>query len=255
MTPPGAPPSTPLPPCLRPPAVVREPEEDGLPWNERHLQCIWADARLRPALATTGGLPVRVLDPGRWNGGGGPDFRGAVVEIGGAVRRGDVEVHVRAGDWFAHGHDRDPAYRDVVLHLAWYPPAPGEAAPEVPLALLRDAMRDRPGFSFDQIDPASYPRPAGSDLARPCRDALRGAAPAEVAALLERAGRSRASAQMHCRWRSFQVKPAVAGSRAASAARRHAGNGTPDGDPATASAPARSRRRSRSSRGTCAARA
>ena len=191
MTPPGAPPSTPLPPCLRPPAVVHEPEEDGLPWNERHLQCIWADARLRPALATTGGLPVRVLDPGRWNGGGGPDFRGAVVEIGGAVRRGDVEVHVRAGDWFAHGHDRDPAYRDVVLHLAWYPPVPGEAAPEVPLALLRDAMRDRPGFSFDQIDPASYPRPAGSDLARPCRDALRGAAPAEVAALLERAGRAR----------------------------------------------------------------
>ena len=60
---------TPLPPCLAPAAAAAEPETAGVPWDERHLQCVWADDRLRPAaLATTGGLPVRVLDePMRWS--------------------------------------------------------------------------------------------------------------------------------------------------------------------------------------------
>ena len=182
-----------LPPCLGPIPSVAEPETAGVPWDERHLQCIWADARLRPPLVTTGGLPVRVLDPGRWNGGAGPDFRGATVEIGGSVRKGDVEVHVRPGDWNAHGHSARPDYANVVLHVAWFPPEPDEALPEIPLALLRDAMLQRPGFSFDQIDPSAYPRPEGSDVDRPCRNALAGARSADVVALLEGAGRARAA--------------------------------------------------------------
>ena len=47
MTAPAAP--LPLPPCLAPAGRAEEPETDGVAWNERHLQCIWADARLRPA--------------------------------------------------------------------------------------------------------------------------------------------------------------------------------------------------------------
>ena len=109
------------------------------------------------------------------------------VEIGGELRTGDVEIHVRPGDWNAHGHSADPAYADVALHVAWFPPAPDEVLPEIPLALLRDAMLDRPGFSFDQIDPSAYPRPPRSDLDRPSRDALAAAPPAEVASLLARA--------------------------------------------------------------------
>ena len=160
---PGAPIAPRLPACLGRFDAAREPETAGVSWNERHLQCIWADARLRPAaLSTTGGRPVRVLDPGAWNGGPGPDFLGAALEIGGEPRRGDVEIHVRPGDWAAHGHSADPAYANVALHVAWFPPAPGETPPDIPLVLLRDAMLDRPGFSFDQIDPAAYPR-----LARP----------------------------------------------------------------------------------------
>ena len=62
---------TPLPPCLAPAAAAAEPETAGVPWNERHLQCVWADDRLRPAaLATTGGLPVRVrafCHEGKWH--------------------------------------------------------------------------------------------------------------------------------------------------------------------------------------------
>ena len=143
----------PLPACLAPADRAAEPETDGVAWNERHLQCIWADARLRPPLATTGGEPIEVLSPGVWNGGPGPDFRGAILRIGGRRAAGDVEIHVRPSDWAAHGHDGDPRYANVVLHVAWFPPAPGAALPDIPLALLADAMLARPGFSFDQIDP------------------------------------------------------------------------------------------------------
>ncbi|MBR1836385.1 MAG: DUF2851 family protein, partial [Kiritimatiellae bacterium] len=178
-------------PCLAPPDSAAEPEMLGVKWDERHLQCIWADSRLRPALFTTGGAAVEVLDPGRWNGGPGPDFRDAAVSVAGEVRRGDVEIHVRPGDWFAHGHEADPAYASVTLHVSWFPPGDGETLPEIPLVSLRDSMLATPGFSFDQIDPTAYPWRADSAPGRPCRRAFASLRPSEIAEFLENAGRRR----------------------------------------------------------------
>ncbi len=172
-------------------ALAREPELRGVFWDERHVQCIWADKRLRPRLKTTDGLAVHVLEPGRWNGGPGPDFRAAVLEIGGRRVRGDVEVHIRPADWFAHGHDSDHEYDAVALHVCWFPPAPGERVPPVPLAALRDPMLAKPGFSFDQIDPGAYPWRVADAPPRPCSGALAGVGPGEAAAWLEEAGRRR----------------------------------------------------------------
>jgi hypothetical protein len=35
------------------------------------------------------------------------------------VLSGDIEFHVRASDWYAHGHHRDPHYDSVILHVVW----------------------------------------------------------------------------------------------------------------------------------------
>src|SRR6266702_1730633 len=104
---------------------------------ERLLQAIWLHQRLlREQLKTFDGQPLRVLHPGFHNLEGGPDFRGAVVQIGqDTPRSGDVEVDLRASGWRAHGHDRNPAFKKVILHVLWENECPANGAP--PVLLLR----------------------------------------------------------------------------------------------------------------------
>src|SRR5579859_7827797 len=94
-------------------------ERDAPP--ERLLQAVWQQQRLlRDQLKTLDGQTVRVLHPGFKNHEAGPDFRGAMVRIGTeASRTGDVEIDLVPGGWRAHGHDRNPAFKQVVLHVIW----------------------------------------------------------------------------------------------------------------------------------------
>ncbi|MGA2786262.1 MAG: DUF2851 family protein [Verrucomicrobiota bacterium] len=98
--------------------VLRD-ENDPPP--ERLLQAIWHHQRLqRDRLQTADGKSVRVLHPGFASVEGGPDFRGAVIQIGDdAPCSGDVEIDLRVGGWRAHGHDRNPDFKNVVLHVVW----------------------------------------------------------------------------------------------------------------------------------------
>ncbi len=59
-----------------------------------------------------------ILDPGRLNGGAGPDFTGArVLFPDGTVRRGDAELHLDLSGWAAHGHGDDPRYAQLLVHV------------------------------------------------------------------------------------------------------------------------------------------
>lgn len=85
---------------------------------EALMQYVWQHRLLTGAdMATVDGQRVRVLDPGTLNRGPGPDFSNAKLYIGSQHWAGDVEIHVRASDWHRHGHDGDPAYGSVVLHV------------------------------------------------------------------------------------------------------------------------------------------
>jgi len=118
-------------------AVLREDHESP---PERLLQAVWQHQRLlRDQLQTLDGQPVRVLHPGFLNLEGGPDFRGAVVQFGeGPPAAGDVEVDLRSSGWHTHGHDRNPAFRNVILHVLWESEHPVAGAP--PILLLRRAL-------------------------------------------------------------------------------------------------------------------
>jgi hypothetical protein len=66
---------------------------------------------------------MRIVHPGRWNLLGGPDFRQARVRLGDKELTGDVELHLHACDWAAHGHAADGAYDRVVLHVVLFLPS------------------------------------------------------------------------------------------------------------------------------------
>lgn len=85
---------------------------------ERLLHYVWKN-RLIPhsGMRTTVGENVEVLSPGLHNKDAGPDFFCADVIIGGVDWMGNVEIHTRSSDWYRHGHDKDKAYNNVVLHV------------------------------------------------------------------------------------------------------------------------------------------
>ncbi|TAK97822.1 MAG: DUF2851 family protein [Verrucomicrobia bacterium] len=124
------------------PGVGWSLREDAATPPERLLQAVWQHQRLhREHLKTLDGRPVRVLHPGFCSLEGGPDFRGAVIQIGDEPpRSGDVEVDLRSSGWRAHGHDRNPNFGNVILHVVW----DGDAKTGTPTTLALREVLDAP---------------------------------------------------------------------------------------------------------------
>lgn len=133
--------------------------------DEAALAAAWAAA---PAgtLRLADGRALRVVFPGVPGGGTGPDFRDALLDVDGDLVRGDVEVHLRHSGWFAHGHDRDPAYGGVALHVVAVNDLPLAATPHargrrVPVLVLGPPRAPGAGF----VPPCAFARAAGVDVA------------------------------------------------------------------------------------------
>ena len=85
---------------------------------EKLLHYIWKYKLfpLKP-LQTTDGLTLEVIDPGTLNRDAGPDFFNAKIKLDGTTWVGNIEIHGRAADWYAHGHHEDAHYNNVILHV------------------------------------------------------------------------------------------------------------------------------------------
>ncbi|HTH55053.1 MAG TPA: DUF2851 family protein [Cyclobacteriaceae bacterium] len=73
----------------------------------------------RNDLRTTKGESLRVLKTGFPNSNAGPDFFNAKINIDGIELIGNVEIHIKSSDWYAHRHEKDAAYNTVILHVVW----------------------------------------------------------------------------------------------------------------------------------------
>lgn len=116
--------------------------------SEAILQKIWLRGDFAADKLRTGsGEPVKVLRPGAWNQHEGPDFLGADMMIGSQRLSGDVEIHFYSRDWFAHGHDANPNFDRVVLHVVLFEGAPDDPAArtntgrEIPSVCLLPSLR------------------------------------------------------------------------------------------------------------------
>ncbi len=141
--------------------------------RERIVRCIWFDQSLATdRLRCDDGQKLRVLSPGWWNLESGPDFRNAALRIGHAgVVKGDIEVHLQASLWHTHGHDADPTYNSVVLHVAlWNDTGRSSVATAggatVPQITLEPYLRTPLAELTDMVDADEYPEAGGASAGR-----------------------------------------------------------------------------------------
>jgi hypothetical protein len=63
------------------------------------------------------GNRIIVLHPGEYNRDSGPDFFNARISIDGTEWAGNVEIHSSSSHFDLHGHQTDPAFNNVILHV------------------------------------------------------------------------------------------------------------------------------------------
>lgn len=111
--------------------------------TEDFLQYIWRTQKYdHENLFCTTGESLDVLQPGTMNRDQGPDFIDSRLRIGGQLWAGMVEVHVRSSDWKKHGHQDNPDYLNVILHVVYEDDEPvmdpyGE---KVPTLILKERI-------------------------------------------------------------------------------------------------------------------
>ena len=62
---------------------------------------------------------IVLVSVGRHNHNSGPDFFNAQLKIEEQLWAGNVEIHIKSSDWFAHHHEQDKAYDNVILHVVY----------------------------------------------------------------------------------------------------------------------------------------
>jgi hypothetical protein len=79
--------------------------------KEDLLHFIWKYQKLKSVdLVNSKNEPVVVVDTGTHNHLAGPDFFNASINIDGQLWAGNVEIHFKSSDWYAHNHERDANY-------------------------------------------------------------------------------------------------------------------------------------------------
>lgn len=88
--------------------------------NEHYLHFLWKNKRLPlHRLRTIDGEKIEILHVGFYNPDSGPDFFNGQIRINEVKHSGNIEMHVKASDWNQHGHQHDPAYSNVILHVVY----------------------------------------------------------------------------------------------------------------------------------------
>lgn len=91
-------------------------------------------------LKTAQGESITIIKTGDYLELSGPDFFNAQIKIGNQKWAGNVEIHLKSSDWYLHNHEKDPAYKNIILHVVWENDTPifRENNTEIPVLVLKD---------------------------------------------------------------------------------------------------------------------
>jgi len=109
--------------------------------KEDFLHYIWKFKKFDSLnLKSVQGELITILKTGDYLELAGPDFFNAHIEIGNQKWAGNVEIHLKSSDWYLHNHEKDPAYKNVILHVVWENDTAifRENNTEIPVLVLKD---------------------------------------------------------------------------------------------------------------------
>lgn len=88
--------------------------------KEDFLHYLWKFKKFEALnLKTTQNEPLTIIKTGDYLESSGPDFFNAQIIVGNQKWAGNIEIHLKSSDWYIHGHERDVAYDNVILHVVW----------------------------------------------------------------------------------------------------------------------------------------
>lgn len=109
--------------------------------KEDFLHYLWKFKKFETLnLKTTQGEQITIIKTGDYLELAGPDFFNAQIVIENQKWAGNVEIHLKSSDWYVHGHEKDVAYENVILHVVWEHDTEifGKNNREIPVLILKD---------------------------------------------------------------------------------------------------------------------
>ena len=88
--------------------------------KEGFLHYLWKFKKFDTSnLKSTNQKSISIQNAGQYLQLAGPDFFNAQLIIDNQKWAGNVEIHIKASDWYLHRHENDAAYENVILHVVW----------------------------------------------------------------------------------------------------------------------------------------
>ena len=121
-------------------------------FKELRVQHWWNSLESGTTLKTADNCELEIISTGIWNKSAGPDFHHARIKLENQIIDGDIEIHCRASDWFRHNHEPNPAYFNVILHVAEFDDLTTIQREMLPPLLILKADQ-HPNDAMSQIKP------------------------------------------------------------------------------------------------------
>ncbi len=123
--------------------------------TEKLVSQMWR-YHLHDTMYSDRGDTINVLFPGRLSNGCSCDFQDAVIDFDGMTLIGNIEIHVRSSQWYAHGHHHDSRYNGIILHVAYWNdtgiPITLENGTTIPTVCLHDYLDIKINYSYSNLN-------------------------------------------------------------------------------------------------------
>lgn len=122
--------------------------------KEDFLHYVWQNKKFAlTSLQTFHGDALQILHSGMQLQQSGPDFFNAQIIIGAQKWAGNVEIHLKASDWYLHHHQTDANYDNTILHVVWEYDTPvlRNDQSEIPVLQLKDYVDKGVLFQYEKL--------------------------------------------------------------------------------------------------------